>query len=401
MNKYYYFLLCISLLVLNACNKEKEDTTVVSNYLKDSRLSLDLTEPKSANPFITDSLVKAKDIFMVAESHAVACNPQTRLFFIKNLLQHTDTLCYFVELSFAACQLLNNYVQTGDETILQFLYDNYKGTFEYTKENFAFWQKFRAYSNSLAPPKKIIVVGLDVEHQSLNALRYIRVLLGNKPPPSNIDSIVTNLKNKATLNYRGLNDQNWLKQYNNLVTSNKFSFLSFLGEKYFDLEFTLNNMQQAADYVTNGTLGFRESKLWENFKKLYPSVPKAKWFGQWGSYHTLQRSSHSTLANYMNSNTESPVQQKLVTIFSFYENCSYMHQQTTLPVGFSNVETENPYSPLANSNFTLFKLDKADSPFRKELLWWGLDEKLLEGVTVNYFQYIYFIKGVEAMQPYK
>jgi hypothetical protein len=403
MAKFNYLLLSIALFAFNACKKEAAvDNVAVTNYLKDSRLAVDMNDPKSLNPYVTDSLVKANDIIFVSESHAVASNTQMRLLFIKNLHQYTDTLCYFVELSYAAGQMLSQYLQSGDETILQFMYDNYKATFEYTKENYAFWQQLRGYTQQLQPSKKLVVVGLDIEHQSLNALRYIRDILGTAKPPVAIDSLVMGMKTKTTISYRGVNDATWVRQQNNNILVNRGDFLQFLGEKkYFELELVLLNMQKSVDYIANNTLGFRERALWENFMKLYPTIPKAKWFGQWGSYHTLQRASHTSLANFMNSSIESPVSKRVVTFYTFYENCRYMNQFTTESAPLASIESNNPYSALATTDFTLFKLDKATSPFRSQLLWWGTDEKITEGATINYFQYVLFVKNMAAMKPYK
>ena len=88
MAKYNNLLLLVALLAFNACNKEAAvDNSAVTNYLKDSRLTVDINDSKSLNPFITDSLLKANDIVFVSESHAVSSNAQTRLLFIKNLHQ--------------------------------------------------------------------------------------------------------------------------------------------------------------------------------------------------------------------------------------------------------------------------------------------------------------------------
>ncbi|MBL7816553.1 MAG: hypothetical protein JNL70_16150 [Saprospiraceae bacterium] len=402
MTKLYPFF-CLCLVVLfSHCHKEETLDAAIPNYLSSNRILVDVTEAKSLNPYLNDSLMKANDIVMVGENHSVSNNAPNRLLFIRGVHQFTDTLYYFPELSFAACQLLNHYLKTGDEVLLQFLYTNYKGSLEYTKENYAFWQDLRAYTQGLASTKKLIVVGLDLEHQSLNALRYMRLLF-ESPPPQSIDTIVTNIKNKASLNYRLASDQNWLRQYRELILSNQSAFRSYLGDKYNDLEFTLINMQQTVDFmISNSSLPLRENKIWDNFKRLYPTLPQGKWFGQWGSYHALQRSStHPALASFMRYNLESPVKGRVVTFFSFYENCNYMNPNTGDAFRLTNIQSENPFSPLATTSYTAFKLDKADSPFRSRMLWWGTEEKLTEGNTLDYFQYVLYVKNSSAMKIYK
>ena len=121
-------------------------------------------------------------------------------------------------------------------------------------------------------------------------------------------------------------------------------------------------------------------------------MPKGKWFGQWGAYHTLQRGTHSSFANFVKIRTELPVFGKVLTIQTLYENGTYRDPFTVNPVAFTNLAKENPLSNLATTDFTLFRLNNTNSPFQQQLLWWGTDEPLNDGVTLNYFQYIFLVK---------
>ena len=107
---------------------------------------------------------------------------------------------------------LGQYLDSGDELLLQSVYNNYNGTFEYTKENFAFWQQLRSYTQGLTGKKKVVVVGCDIEHQPATALLYIRQLLGTNTPPVALADVVNALKTKNTLSFMSDTDLNWLKK---------------------------------------------------------------------------------------------------------------------------------------------------------------------------------------------
>ena len=400
MTKAQFFLTLLIFTVFLSCKKDKTDNEIL-DYLKANQAAISFSDVKTAQSVLPDSLIRANEVFFLSESHGVASNAQMKLFFLKVVHNQTDTLCYFPELSFAACRLLNQYLELGDETLLQSVYDNYNGTYEYTKENFAFWQQLRSYTQGLTGKKKVIVVGCDLEHQSVTALRYIRQVLGTNTPPAAIADAVNALKTKNVLNYRSDVDFAWLQQQTNAVATNRAVFQQFLGDKLFDLEHTLANIRVARDWANQSEPAMREIQLWENFKKLYPRMPKGKWFGQWGAFHTLQRGTHSSFANFVKIRTESPVFGKVLTIQTLYESGTYRDPFTVNPVAFTNLAKENPLSNLATTDFTLFRLNNTNSPFQQQLLWWGTDEPLNDGVTLNYFQYIFLVKNPSAMTAYK
>ena len=72
---------------------------------------------------------------------------------------------------------LREYVQTGDEALLQLVFSSVQGTYFCTPDNYAHWQRMRALWQSLPQEKKFRLIGLDVEHHSILALRYLQYLL--------------------------------------------------------------------------------------------------------------------------------------------------------------------------------------------------------------------------------
>lgn len=401
LSKYYFAFIAILFMAFIDCRKEGIADDVIRNYLKINQVAIDLKDVKTTQSLLTESLIKNNAVVFASEYHAVALNNTLRLFLIKVLHQYTDTLCYFPEMSYATSQLMNHYIQTGDEPLLDFIYKNFKGSLEYTQENFSFWQQLRQYVQTLPPSKKLIVVGCDIEHQSTLAMRFFRLLLDAKTPPESIRSTVEALKTRNTyLSYRTQADIDWLQQQVNAVSANKLAFQELLGDKFFDFELVLTNMQTTVAYIkADGNLSLRENALWENFKILYPRMPQGKWFGQWGTYHTMQKASHTTLSNFIKNDAQSPTKNRVLTLHTMYENSHYMSLNTFKPVSFTNLKSNNPYTALSTMDLTLFRLNNTPSPFEKKLLWWDT-EKSEGGVTTDYYQFVLFVRNAQASKPY-
>jgi hypothetical protein len=398
--KYFSFFGLIALMSFIDCKKNNELDVSTQAYLRENQSAVDFKEIKSIEKVLTSEVIKNNAVFFASEYHAVAVNKDIRLFFIKTLHQQTDTVCYFPELSYAACQLLNQYMQTGNEEILDFLYKNFKGTLEYTQENFVFWQHLREYIQSLPSSKKLIIVGCDIEHQSFIAFRYVHELLKNKTPPPAISITIDSLMQRPAINYRSPTHSAWLSKRMEEIENNKTDFQTLLGDNYGSFNYVLHNMQNAIDYIaSDSNLDLRENSIWENFKKNYALVPNGKWFGQWGTYHTMQRASYKNLAWLVKKDPQSPVKNRVLGIHTMYENSYYMNLSFAA-TPFTNLKKNNPYNTLSETDATLFRLNNEDSPFLKKLLWWDVS-KHDGGVTCDYYQFILFIRDAQASKPYK
>jgi hypothetical protein len=146
----------------------------------------------------------------------------------------------------------------------------------------------------------------------------------------------------------------------------------------------------------------RDKRMYENFKQVYESLPKGKYYGQWGLNHIFQKEQMGVkwIAASMNEKGSS-LENKVLSIAYAYENCKFM--SGTSDRNYS-VDYRNTYNSLVFNNFTtkdytIFKLNGKDSPFSKDSIWLTTDIMPTSGVTVDFYQYIILIKNSQATEP--
>ncbi|HAK41564.1 MAG TPA: hypothetical protein DCM59_01010, partial [Clostridium sp.] len=130
-------------------------------------------ESEFADLAIMDSDIEGKEIFFTAEYHGTKINKQLSMKFLKYLKEKTNFKYYLCELPYSDAYFLNKYLDTGDIKILEEIYKPLKGTFEWNKDYFHHWKKVYEYNNTLPKESRIQVVGVDIEHQPINAYRFL------------------------------------------------------------------------------------------------------------------------------------------------------------------------------------------------------------------------------------
>lgn len=162
----------ILFLYLTAC-KTTNDLSRARQLLQQNKATISLENTNSVQHLFADSLLQANEVFLSSESHATALNTDICFFFLKFFKDKTDFRYLLTEHSYAASRLLNQYLRNGDEAFLKRIYQQFKGTFEWTQERMAFWQKLRAYNLTLPEGRRIVPIGCDIEHQTGIAYSYL------------------------------------------------------------------------------------------------------------------------------------------------------------------------------------------------------------------------------------
>lgn len=248
-------------------------------------------------------------------------------------------------------------------------------------------------------------------------LIYLHSILPNKNPSPKITSMIKHL-NK--LYSQKNSSRNIFKKFSLKLTqsikSNKELYKEYLGNNFLGFELVNENILCALEnYNSPDFWQLRDAKMYDNFKRIYATLPKGKFFGPFGLLHTLQKRNNDIdwLASLLNNDT-SIFKNKVLSIALLYKDCMYKtsisEHKSGNPYGLYSTEDlctdyykGNRIDNFCKSDTTIFKLTGDNSPFeQKPLEITSLNYSLdipLYCITTDYVQYIILIKNSPATEP--
>ncbi len=409
----FIFIFIISFFTVKILNSEEkvEKNVKVENFLEKNHSALDLEDNDDFSSFqLLDNDLKDKEIFFTAENHGIKANSELELKFLKYFKEKADISYYLMELSYSDSCFLNQYLKTGDESILEEMYKPLKGTFAWNKQGYEHWKKVYEYNKTLPDDKKIKIIGIDIEHQSVNALRYMNSVLPNKKVPDEIKSNIEEFNkiiNSGYLNENRADDRlyKFCSELKNSMKKNKNVYEEYLEDNFFGFQLVNENIINRMDIVSSEEEfnKIRDEKIYENFIKVYDYLPKGKYYGQWGLNHAFQRKHEGVfwLAAHMNR-SDSPVKGKVLSIIYLYKNCMYMNRGDYSKEHIYSYKSAD-FNKYFMKPITLFKLKGENSPFENSLIWpmnpYYTGQVAKDGVTTDYFQYIVVVVNSIPTEP--
>lgn len=386
------------LICLTAC-KATTNLPQARQFLQQNKATILLENTNSVHHLFADSVLQTNEVFLSSEHHATASNTDICFFFLRFFKDKTDFRYLLTEHSYAASRLLNQYLRNGDEAFLKRIYQQFRGTFEWTQERMEFWQKLRVYNLTLPENHRIIPIGCDIEHQSGIAYSYLLALLPKAGIPDSLSVVLKNIQNQELPDYFTARGVEQIRSLLTDIEAKRRIYEVCLGKNLTEIEFTLQNMLVAHHYYQTNNKDIREKAICDNFLQLYAKLPQGKFYGQWGSYHTLQKAPYLTLAQYLQHDSTSPCKHKVISIYSLYENSYYLDNESKKPKPLKNTKSVKLWTSSTDANLTLFKMIGESSPFAQKLYAWASDATPNGGVTTDYFQYLLVIKNSPAMKP--
>lgn len=401
-------------------NDDNEDVDTfladVDAYLSNNSYSLD---PNDITTFstISDSLVNNATIILTGENHGTVLNTQLNLAFIKYLNTEYNVRNVLLELGYSTSKYFQNYLSTGDISIVQHVFDYLEGTIYYSKEQYQFWQDVYEYNSALPSENKLRIIGIDVEHQYITAITYLESIIPEEDPPQEISSFFSSLKDIVEeFNYDRDYIKTFSRDFKNSLTNNYNTYAGYLGnEKVVDYEIVLKGMDAAFTWYDNyqgdnvDGYNFRENYMYNQFKIFAGIYSGEKFYGQFGVNHILQQNLGGVdwLASQMNFNNA--YSGKVLSIPYFYQFCSamgyitgdyYEYFLSTVGEGFEFLVGYNL------GNTALFNLTGPNSPLASEeyLHYYspgGNYATVFTQVMTNYFQSAILVQSSDAMQPYR
>lgn len=374
------------------------------DYLKANHTYLDLTREASLNLDIMDEDVRKNEIFLTGENHGIRMNTRLKMKFLKYFKRKIDFKYLITELPASVIYFINKYLKTGDRKILKDIYNGLKGTDAWNLEEYNFWIQLYNLNKKLPEEKRILGLGIDIEHQVENALKFMKYSLDIKGLPSTILELVGRLEEEEKFK----DDKKVLEFYSGVkkeLDTNKSIYKRKLGEKYFLLSHINDNILNKVEvYGSNNFDGVRDSKIYKNFLKLIKGKRNKKFFGQIGLSHVFQKSFPSIDWFGKSLSEESQFKGRVISIAYAYRDCKYLYP-TKRRDYIGKIDTMNraleEFNPFLEEDLSLFRLNNKKSPFHNSLIW-PLEHKIPNGgVTTDYFQYLLVIKDSKAMESLK
>lgn len=398
-------LIALTAFFQPSCEEKDSGTGLAQvDYLAANESSLDLTVVDDFSDFaMLDPFIDGNEVFFSAELHGMKQNYDLKLKFLKYFVSKGVRSC-LVELGYGFVQYLGEYLETGDEQLLDDIYAELEGAYAWCVEEVEFWKEVYAFNRTLPEDGKIALIGIDIEQVFTVGGWRLHDLLPEADPP---ESIAPTIDELHRINDNDLYDYYTLRTFSSSlhadIEANADAYETYLGDDYFDFRIVARNLvnRYECDEISDEAewANERDRRIYENFKDIYQHRPQEKYFGQWGRVHTYQRAYWDVawVASLMDGG-ELPVAGKILSIATFYDNCNTM---TTFPYDMTFFSDDSSISMLldlaTDSTVTLFKLVGGDSPF--ETGQYLLDEYHSGGVTTDYFQFCVFIQFADPTTP--
>lgn len=380
---------------------ETEDSAALKEYVK--RWSWSVQDLQT----VTDQLhseLEAYKIFLVGESHGISFNQELESGLLEFFVREGGVQNYLLELSPSVVGFLREYIETGNEELLNLVFTAVEGTYFGTVENYRHWRRVHDLYQSLPDENKFTLLGVDVEHQPILSFQYLNHLLGQV---ENSELLETKLGEIGMVlrGERSVYDSEVREFLAELLaeleTEAVQTKLGVLAEEF---ELVLSNLIVGVDLPTTDAVSryaIRDRAMYTNFLKQADKHSEAKYFGQWGLNHVYQNEQMGVewFASFLDK-----TEVYNDTVFSMvlvYQDSHYMESFSHETLPFDNYLTgTNLLGQLAANNPLLVKLNGPESPFMEELIWNFRQALPLRGVTTDYYQYLLFVPGATPSTPW-
>lgn len=364
-------------------------------------------------------------LFLVGEIHGIKRGQDVDLAFLKLLNQKLKLTTYIMEVDFAKAYLLNQYLESGDESLIDAVFEDWIAqNAQWANTDFQDKiRKIRVYNQSLNAVQRIHFEGIDRIQHPLLVARYFKEVLKGKWF-ENYSSLFDPLMNALEL------------KSDSLIRQCAGQLLTTLKDKS-QFKKTGNNWKNTMFALKNCSLiqSPREEVMQANFKELYKirNWKREKLYSFLGFGHILQSKVNdgkgSFLAYRLENDPELPLKGKIVSIAMIYLDSKMSMPTVALPAPFQDkgkrftaFSEYNHDGPLIKLNgidafklatkpntTTLFNLNAIGSPYLNQILaikyadMMPKDQRLYfnekEKFMTDYFQYVVLIRNSAQTNP--
>ena len=396
-------------------NKDKNENPAdikKLEYLQNNMAEINIDEDSFDVLADFNKSIKNYDIFLIGEKYWVSKNYDIIFYLLKNFNQNHGVRYILLEsgLGFSDGKLLNKYLQSGDKKILNSIFKSRLNNVFYAREEYEFYIKVCEYNKTLPKNKKLVFIGIDIQHQIIIGKNYIFDILSS-PPPENILKKINKFKQKWDDNklISILDDNQYIKELEYEIQiiledmDDEYEiYMEYLADEYFDFKFACENILQALDCYKDDSAKFykRKNYIQNNFETLYTHYGNEKYCGYFGDNNILLTYSPlgvQTIGSFIENEYE-PTKGKTFSLIFIYNNCksaTHLGDYTPIDVQAPDSIDKKTFScliSLSKSDFTLFNLINNGSPFAK------LTPNTDKIYTAYGFQYCILIQNSPAVK---
>lgn len=393
-------LLLVLVMVFSGCGG-----TEVERYLKKYAKPVDFEQGLDNKTFGNADDYR---FFFAGEIHQQTMIYPAKKMMLQYLHENQGVNYLLMEEGMGAGLLIDHYIQTGDEEILNFALECKKGLHTDAEPERDLWQWLYEYNSQQPEDKKIHAIGIDIEFNTVATLKGLTLLIQN---PEQVEDEWKTLYQKAITIKRDSYDEQAVKAFSELIHltfpegQNEKKMREVFGDNYDIAVQIYDNMVFASapefynsQFHTDTDITFydkRDEHAIEVIRWLLNRLPEdAKFFAQYGAAHTYQK--EMPLTNYnqkynrlgMRLNEgRFPLKGQVCTIPYFIFQKGEESREVESNLFYSDWLQDYVDEP------TFISLDEEDSPFSKEGVV-ALKEGC-EGVLTDYFQKILILPNSE------
>lgn len=419
-------IICVIIASLTGCNKTLSVKPVsgeisevsIKNYLDKNYSSLNVSDDKNYSSFsLLNNELNNNQVFLLGSIAGTKTNEDIGTKLLKYFKESAGVRYYIQDIPYSLAGLLNEYLASGDDKILDDTFKSVKGTMLWNKADYDKWKKIYEYNKSLSKNEKIIVIGIDAEFGGGTVFKFMHSFVPNTAAPSKIQPVMKELNDLYT---SPTNNDKTIKDFSTdlkkSIDENTDVYKGYFGDSFFDLEFINDNILagfEIANAYSKGENEFnkvRNKILYDNFKKLYSRIQNTgKFYGELQSNPgEIFQKTHKNIDYFgaLINSKDSPVKGKILSIMPLYKNCDFMVQTQNGKYSRRTISNyasiDNPLDPFIDDDITLFRLKGDASPFQKDLIWPDnyFDPGTRRGseTTTDYYQYAVVIKNSKAVE---
>lgn len=392
------------------------NTTNILDYLEKNNSILNL---KDVDDFEGLDLIKEdikdKKIIFTGGFEGLKKDDLLNMKLIKYLQKNIGLNYYLIEMGYSDTYFINEYLETGDENILQKAFSNMEHNIICNDDEYNFFKNLYKFNKTLNQKDRIKIIGIGVENSIVGVYEYINRIIKD-------DSLVTNeikelLKCIEELNSYLKFDESQIKDKNyeielfknlhfnlniltNRIDERKDYYINLFQNDFFGLEIVLKNLKvySLGQFTSEDEyLQIKENQLYENFivqdEKLYNPL----YFGQLSMYHINKipiRSYDNFESIASKINNSAKYKGKVMSILYKYSNIYNFQYGNSL-----SRELFNTYLDSLD-DCIIFNLGNTDSPLNKVPASLFIENEIYDSNKPigDYIDCMVILKGVSESQ---
>lgn len=281
-------LVALSIFILFTACLSVAEVDAIKEYLADNHTVIDLNDK-----VYIDSLnfpdIDQYDVFLSGEEHTIVQGQYLNRGLLQYFHEKAGVRIHLVEIGFGAGILLQEYLDTGDQELLDFCMQAVVGTQAHNKEYEEFWQWLYEYNQGFPEDERILIFGVDIDHQLVTARKGLQILTEKSGDPNK--SLIPVVKEIAL---KGMQLE-LFKEFKEAIEVNPQGFQEFFGENLPFVEQLISSIESCLLFYEGGKdyakqdHEARESAMMDRFLFVYNLYEGEKFYGHFGGAHIVRK----------------------------------------------------------------------------------------------------------------